>query len=372
MRRPGPVAVLFHEGMVGGASIALLRVVPDLAERGWDLRFYVDTPGEIADAVRDLGFEPEGRTRHVGFSLRWLRSAPGPTVKLPAMAGWGAGLTGWLHRTRPALVHANSLYSLPDALIARGLGLPVFLQLLEMLPEGRKGALARRAILRSGITPAVVSEASGRRFAGSGIDLPLVVRTGVPFPERPLTRTGDARPLVVGTLTRVTERKGSDVFVEMARLVRATRNDVEFRLVGPVPADALRDRGEQIVTDARAAGVVYVPHAETYAEIANWDVAVMPSRYDPYPLTVMESMAAGVPTVGSAVDGIIEQIVPGTGLLAPPGDAAGLAEQVTRLLDDPELRERTGRAAREHAEAHFRLSVQAEVLDRAWLTAARR
>lgn len=42
-----------------------------------------------------------------------------------------------------------------------------------------------------------------------------------------------------------------------------------------------------------------------------------------------------------------------TGLLVPPGDAAGLAAAILRLLDDPDLRERMGRAGRARMEQLF-------------------
>ena len=63
---------------------------------------------------------------------------------------------------------------------------------------------------------------------------------------------------------------------------------------------------------------------------------------------MVESLAAGVPMVATAVDGTVEVVRPGeNGFLAPAGDVPALAEGVVALLRDPALRGRLARAARE-------------------------
>ncbi len=57
--------------------------------------------------------------------------------------------------------------------------------------------------------------------------------------------------------------------------------------------------------------------------------------------------------MASAVPGIVDVIEDGVnGLLVAPGDAAALAAAVDRLLADPELAQRLGRAAAQTASAH--------------------
>jgi trehalose synthase len=58
--------------------------------------------------------------------------------------------------------------------------------------------------------------------------------------------------------------------------------------------------------------------------------------------------------IGSAVGGITDQIVEGTGLLLPdPRDLVYFGGQVCRLLADPALRDRLGAGAREHIRRNF-------------------
>lgn len=358
-------ALLFHEGEGGGASMAVVRILDLLQERGWRISAYVDRPGRLADLLEERGVAVDGRPRHVGFSLQWLRHSPGPAAKLKAMPGWFGGLGGWLRRTRPDLVQANGLYSLPDGLLARGLGFPVFLHLHEMLPSGRKGQVARRVIGASGMSVGAVSEACAERFRGPGAPEPYLIRNGVPLPAT-LPARDPSRPPVVGMIGYVSARKGTDLFVEAARAVREQRPDVEFRIVGANADRPGFDWGEKVLARAAEIGVEHVVGADGMQQLEEFDVLVMPSRFDPYPLSVLESMASGVPVVGAAVDGIVEQVVPGTGFLARPEDARDMAAKVLALLEDDERRREMGAAAREHALKTFRLELQADAHDRAW------
>jgi glycosyltransferase involved in cell wall biosynthesis len=65
------------------------------------------------------------------------------------------------------------------------------------------------------------------------------------------------------------------------------------------------------------------------------------------PSSLLEAMACGIPVVSTRTAGIPEAVVHGdNGLLAEPRDVAGIAAQLTTLLDDPELRRRLGTRAR--------------------------
>lgn len=84
--------------------------------------------------------------------------------------------------------------------------------------------------------------------------------------------------------------------------------------------------------------------------LADADVACLPSRWESCPYAALEAMAAGLPLVGTDVDGLRELIEPGvTGLLVAPEDPRALAEALDLLARDDAMRQRMGETARARA-----------------------
>lgn len=356
------VLVVFHEETAGGATASLLRAVPHLEERGWSFHFWVSRPSDLFDQLAAAGYDVEGLPRHIGFSLKWLRLDPGPRRKLASMPAWFRGLAQRIRTVKPSLVHANSVYTFLDALVGRTLGAPTILHSHEMLPTW-KGDVLKPAIYGSGMVPIGASSSCAERLRWRGRS-PRVVYESAPIPSlRDRTpRTG--RPFVVGTIGYVCRRKGTDVFVRAADQLLAERDDIEFHMIGrndPSPEHAW---GEQVLTQAAAAGIHHREHADVFEELQSWDLLVAPSRHDPFPLVVLEAMASAVPVVGSRVDGIAEQVTPETGRLVPVEDHVAFAKEIAALLDDDALRAAMGPAARHRVAANFTPAHQAERIDR--------
>jgi glycogen(starch) synthase len=78
------------------------------------------------------------------------------------------------------------------------------------------------------------------------------------------------------------------------------------------------------------------------------DVLVVPSRYEPFGMVVLEGMLRGQAILAANVGGPAELLEhERTALLYPAGDVDALAASIVRLLRDPGLRTRLGAAARE-------------------------
>jgi glycosyltransferase involved in cell wall biosynthesis len=77
------------------------------------------------------------------------------------------------------------------------------------------------------------------------------------------------------------------------------------------------------------------------------EIMVHPSLAEGIPLAVQEGMAAGLPLVGTNVDGTPEVVLhERTGLLVEVNDVPGLVQAMRRLLADPDLGRRLGAAGR--------------------------
>jgi glycosyltransferase involved in cell wall biosynthesis len=84
------------------------------------------------------------------------------------------------------------------------------------------------------------------------------------------------------------------------------------------------------------------------ALLAQSQIFVLLSRYEGFPISVLEAMRAGLPVIASAVGGIPEQVEHGvTGLLTPGGDAQAVASALQTLIDNAQLRREMGAAGRQ-------------------------
>ena len=91
--------------------------------------------------------------------------------------------------------------------------------------------------------------------------------------------------------------------------------------------------------------------AEYYAAA---DMGVFTSHSESFCLSILEAMFYGCPSVSTRVGGIPEVIQSeSTGFLVPAGNAAAIAQRLSELVRNPEVRQDMGRAAKSHAEANF-------------------
>jgi D-inositol-3-phosphate glycosyltransferase len=80
------------------------------------------------------------------------------------------------------------------------------------------------------------------------------------------------------------------------------------------------------------------------------DMLIMPSYYESFGMVALEAMACGTPVVASQVGGLPYLVKDGkTGFVVPGGDPQALVEPLNRLMNDPDLREKMGEQAVEHA-----------------------
>jgi glycosyltransferase involved in cell wall biosynthesis len=83
----------------------------------------------------------------------------------------------------------------------------------------------------------------------------------------------------------------------------------------------------------------------------SFDIFVLSSLWEGLPRVLPQAMAAGLPIVATVVDGNAEAVTDGVnGFLTPPGDPQAMAAALMRLLEDPALARKMGKAGRIRAE----------------------
>lgn len=87
--------------------------------------------------------------------------------------------------------------------------------------------------------------------------------------------------------------------------------------------------------------------------LSAFDAFAMSSRIEGLGITLIEAMAAGLPTVATAAGGIPEVLTPETGIVVPTGDPGRFTEALAWILDHREDARRMGLAGRERAREHF-------------------
>ena len=142
--------------------------------------------------------------------------------------------------------------------------------------------------------------------------------------------------------------KAGDLMLDAFRLIALQNKEVELVFVGPDRGVNLNGESigfnhylERFIPEATIKKrVQFLGHcdSQTIAKLRSGSlVTVFPSRYENFPVSLLEALAAGCPTVATAVGGIKEIIVDNyNGLLAEPNSAESIAEKVLELIDNPE------------------------------------
>jgi glycosyltransferase involved in cell wall biosynthesis len=267
-----------------------------------------------------------------------------------------------LRRLRPDICQLNlrTPYSCQYGLLAAHSARGVRVVAVEHLPFGTQHPVTRwlkrlssrplAAHVAVGEHAARLIEQEARLRAGS-------VRTiynGVPD-DRIERLPRLAEGLVVGSVGRLDEQKAYDVLIAAL----PSLPDVTVVLVGDGPA---RAKLEELARHHGVADRVIFTgwQAEARRYLGGFDVFVLPSRYEGFPLSIIEAMLACLPVVATDVGSVSECVLAGeTGAVVPPDDGKRLAETIWMLLESADLRMRMGEQGRERAISLFSVDAMA-------------
>lgn len=174
--------------------------------------------------------------------------------------------------------------------------------------------------------------------------------------------------VVVGTVGRQSPEKNLPALIDAVAGLDPTAGDVVLVLCGEGDERmraALRARGDGVGLGDR----LLIPGRldDLQGVLAALDVFALPSLTEGMPLSLMEAMAAGVPSVATAVGGVPELVRDGVSglLVAESSDIVGISAAIARLLADPGLRADIARNAVRTVKNRFSFD---RMIDRTLLT----
>lgn len=148
-------------------------------------------------------------------------------------------------------------------------------------------------------------------------------------------------------------QKGHTYLIKSAQRVVREYGPVNFLLVGEGPLEQqLRQQVEDLALRQYFHFIGYKQEVNPYLEAM--DIGVMPSRWEGFPLVLLEFMAMGIPTVLNSLPCFREVIVDGeSGLIASLEEENSFADHILELLYDPDMAFRMGQRALERVRSQF-------------------
>lgn len=363
--------VLFavHQGDAGGATTPVIEAIDALRPRGYGFHVLLPERGTLCDALdaRNVGWTTcplplwcstrgRRRWRDIAANMRAFASVR------RAVEVVGADL-----------VVTNSIVL---GIVARAcvtLHLPHMWWLHEFATEDHNlrfdwgDWLTARIARNSCVRAFANSDAVARKFAGwIGPDrigrVDYFIKPLPPAVAPAFEPDGAFHLALAGSLN---PQKGQDDAISAVGRLAAEGRDVHLHLFGT----GGRGYTARLRTLAEACGAAARIHFHGHvddvpARMARAQAVLVTSRCEAFGRVTVEAMRAGVPVIGTASGGTPELIADGhTGLLYPPGDAAALARQIARLMDDPAEAARLAAAGRGWATPRFGEAQFADALD---------
>jgi glycosyltransferase involved in cell wall biosynthesis len=359
--KPAKILYVISSLDVGGTERHLARVIPQLDRTRWQTAVHcLGWRGLFADRLAAQGIPVLG--------------PPNPSRRrfLPVVQRM-INLRRHMLEWRPAIVHfflpEAYLIGAPAALLA---GVPVRVMSRRSLNVYQRNSrlagliephLHRRMQAVLGNSRSVVHDLQAEGVAAERLGL---IYNGIEIEpddsqsDRITTRqTLGIAPssLVFGIVANLIPYKGHRDLIE-AMALASPRLPPDWRLLVIGRDDGIaEDLRQQAIQRGVADNVVFLgPRLDIPALLAACDVALLSSHEEGFSNTILEGMAAALPTIATAVGGNPEAVLDGvTGLIVPPRDPQSFAGAVLKLAYDARLRATMGANAKRRVTEYFNL-----------------
>jgi glycosyltransferase involved in cell wall biosynthesis len=342
------VTVLHLQKVAGisGSEAHLLSLLPELKQRGWDVRFLMlheNEPGAW-DFAREL------KRRDIPLDAIPLAADVDPVAFFR--------IAGYLARMRPRILHTHLVHADVYGQLTGALtGVPTRVSTKHGFNEFRENrgfALGDRAIATLAHTHIAISRGLARYleevegFDGGSFE---IVHYGIEPDGEPPSYVGEVpRLLCVGRLIPI---KGHIVLLRAFAQARDRLPELRLDVAGRGPLEpALRALARELgVVDAvRFLGYV----APVQRAIEDAAAVVVPSMGEGFGMVALEAMERARPVIAAEIGGLGELVEDGvTGRLVPAGEAEALADAMVQLASDLPRAAEMGRAGRRRALEQF-------------------
>jgi colanic acid/amylovoran biosynthesis glycosyltransferase len=230
-----------------------------------------------------------------------------------------------------------------------------------------KGERAYDLLFQLGDLFLPISELWKRRLIELGCNGNIIVhRMGIDcnkfnFTARKLRANGVVQ---IVTIARLTEKKGVEYAIRAVAKLAKSKTNLNYTIVGDGPLkESLQQLIQELSVDPIVTLVGWKHQLEIIDILKNSDIMLAPSvtskngDREGIPVVLMETMAMGLPIVSTVHSGIPELVENGvSGFLVPEKDVDALAEKLNYLVENPEIWNKMGAAARAFVEEHYNIN----------------
>lgn len=362
-------------GDAGGMNVYIDQLARTMASRGVNVDVYTrrQDPDDPA-VVEVMG----------GYRVVHVDVGPPQPLPIPALTrfvrSFAKAVVETIRHDPPQILHSHYwLSGWAGLLVKRALGIPLansFHTLGRVRNDSLRPGEAPESLIRIAAEHEVI-EASDCVMASTpaeaeelldfyGAD-PNRLCTSPPGVDhrvfKPGSQAGARRRLGLGEgpillfVGRIQPLKGVDVAIATLDLVQAPHPETTLVIVGgasgpsgPAELHRLRQLAMARGVGSRVRFVNPLPHGLLADVYRAADVLLVPSRSESFGLVAAEAQACGIPVVAARTGGLIYVVDDGTsGILVDGWDPIDYAEAALRLIEDPELKAKMGRAATDWA-----------------------
>jgi glycosyltransferase involved in cell wall biosynthesis len=341
---------------IGGAEQHLLALLPALRERGIDARFLSLDAGDDAERFH---------TALDDRDIPWRRVRSG----LDASPRLAVNVARAVSAESPDLLHTHMVHAdVYGSIAAHVLRVP-FVSTRHNDDRYLLGPFryVDRAFMHGARRIIAISDAVREFHAHAGLPAEkiITIHYGLDHvPAQPSEVTPEGAGIVPGAplvlaIGRLIEQKDHATLLHAFARVRREWDDARLAILGWGRLE------EQTKLLAHTLGledsVLVLGRVEPRDWLVRADVFAHTSRWEGFGIVLLEAMLAGLPIVATRVSAVPEIVADGkTGLLSEPGDASGVASQLSALLADPERRKELGAAGRARAQQEFSVDRMAD------------